>query len=46
MTAASTANAVTITGLMSGTSYSFVVNATNARGKGAQSLSTAEIVAP
>jgi hypothetical protein len=43
---ASAASAVTITGLMSGTSYSFVVNATNARGTGAQSLSTPEIAAP
>ncbi len=45
-TVASSARAVTVTGLMSGTSYSFVVNATNARGTGAQSLSTPEIVAP
>jgi phospholipase C len=45
-TVANTARAVTLTGLMSGKSYSFVVNATNARGKGAPSASTPEIVAP
>jgi hypothetical protein len=45
-TVAATASAVTITGLTSGTSYSFVVNATNARGTGAQSPSTPETVAP
>jgi titin len=45
-TAAATAGAVTISGLTSGTSYSFVVNATNARGTGAQSPSTPETVAP
>ena len=45
-TVAATPNTVTITGLTSGTSYSFVVNTINARGTGAQSLSTPEIVAP
>jgi phospholipase C len=45
-TVAATARGVTITGLTSGTSYSFVVNATNARGTGAQSPSTPETVAP
>jgi phospholipase C len=45
-TVASAASAVTITGLMSGKSYTFLVNATNARGTGAQSQSTPEIVAP
>jgi Fibronectin type III domain len=45
-TVASSARAATVTGLMSGTKYSFVVNATNARGTGAQSPSTPEIVAP
>jgi phospholipase C len=41
-----TARAITITGLTSGTSYSFVVNATNARGTGAESLPTQDMVAP
>jgi hypothetical protein len=38
------ASTVTLTGLMTAKPYTFLVAATNARGRGAQSLSTAEIV--